>query len=309
MDFAPLPCEHAREWGFWMGFMVDETGPRDSTARPGNTVMRVTFWGTRGSIPCSGLSYLRYGGSTSCVELRCGDHLMVFDGGSGIRNLGEQLIDDPPGLIDIFLSHCHFDHVCGLPFFAPFHLGSVRLRLWGGRFDDGLTTEAMLASFMMPPFFPVTPDVFRAAIEYRDFRAGDTLHPATGIEVETVRLHHPQGATGYGVSYRGAKVCYLTDTEAGPGGLDPEFVRVARRADILIADSMFTDAELSACAGWGHQSWRQAIELADAAEVRTLVLFHHHPMHDDTFMDAVAREARAMRPDVIVARENLTLEV
>jgi phosphoribosyl 1,2-cyclic phosphodiesterase len=292
-----------------MALMVDETGSRSNRTKPGNSAMRVTFWGTRGSIPCSGLPYLRYGGNTSCVEVRCGDRLIVFDGGSGIRNLGEELIDNPPALIDIFLTHCHFDHVCGLPFFAPFHLGSVRLRLWGGRFDDGLSTEAMLATFMMPPFFPVTPTVFQADVEYRDFSAGEMLHPADGIDIATVPLHHPQGATGYCVTYAGSKVCYLTDTEAGPGGLDPVLVEATRGADILIVDSMFTDAELKACAGWGHQSWRQAVELANAAEVGTLVLFHHHPMHDDAFMDAIAREAQAMRTDVIVARENLTLEV
>lgn len=289
--------------------MVAQSRRAGDASRSDTSAMRVTFWGTRGSIPCSGRNYLRYGGNTSCVEVRCGEHLIILDGGSGIRNLGEALVADAPALIDIFLTHSHFDHVCGLPFFAPFHLPAVRLRLWGGHFQAGMTMQATLAAFMTPPFFPVTPSVFQATVEYRDFRTGDILHPGKGISVETVALHHPQGATGYCVAFQGRKVCYFTDTEALPDGPDPDHVEVARGADLLIVDAMFTDEELRACAGWGHQSWRQAIELADAAEVRTLVLFHHHPMHDDTFMDAVAREARAMRPDVIVARENLTLEV
>lgn len=289
--------------------MAEQTDRRAGKGSPGGAAMRVTFWGTRGSIPCSGPTYLRYGGNTACVEVRCGDHLIVLDGGSGIRNLGETLVDAPPELIDIFLTHGHFDHVCGLPFFAPFHLPSVNIRLWGGQFETGMTVQAMLAAFMTPPFFPVTPNVFRASVEYRDFKTGDSFEPVDGIKVTTVKLNHPQGATGYCISYKGAKVCYLTDTEAGPDGPDPDLVEASRGADILIVDSMFTDDELNACAGWGHQSWRQSVELANAAEAGKLVLFHHHPIHDDAFMDAVAREAGALRPDVFVAREHMTLEV
>ncbi len=292
-----------------MMFMAEQTDRRVREGDPDGAAMRVTFWGTRGSIPCSGLTYLRYGGNTACVEVRCGDHLIVLDGGSGIRNLGETLVETPPELIDIFLTHSHFDHVCGLPFFAPFHLPAVKLRLWGGQFETGMTVQAMLAAFMTPPFFPVTPNVFRASVEYCDFKTGDSFEPAESIKVTTVALHHPQGATGYCISYGGAKVCYLTDTEAGPNGPDPALVEVARGADILIVDSMFTDEELNACAGWGHQSWRQSVELADAAGAQKLVLFHHHPMHDDAFMDTVAREASALRRDVVVAHENMMLEV
>lgn len=271
------------------------------------SAIRLKFWGTRGSIPCSGASYLRYGGNTSCVEMRCGDHLLVFDGGSGLRDLGEALIEDPPAEVDLFLTHCHFDHICGLPFFAPLHIASTTVRLWAGHFENGMTTEAMFAAFMTPPFFPVTPKIFQANVEYRDFRAGEILAPHDGIEIRTIPLIHPQGATGYRVTYNGAVVCYLTDTEAGSGGWSDAMVEISRGADVLIVDSMFTDEELSSCEGWGHTSWRQSVDLANAADVGTLILFHHHPMHDDDFMDQVAADAAAARPGTLVARENMVI--
>lgn len=288
--------------------MIEHERRPDGQGAGEKPAIRLKFWGTRGSIPCSGAPYLRYGGNTACVEVRCGDHLIVLDGGTGIRDFGEALVDELPTQIDVLLTHCHFDHICGLPFFAPMHMEGLSLRLWAGHFENGMTTKTMLATFMRPPFFPVTPIVFRANIEYCDFRAGDTLSLHDDVTVRTVPLHHPQGATGYRIDHRGVSVCYLTDTAVGANGIDPRLIEIAGQADILIVDSMFTDEELSLCAEWGHASWRQSIEIADAAGAETLILFHHHPMHDDTEMDIIADEAAAVRPGTIVARQHMTFE-
>lgn len=288
--------------------MIDHERRSNGRGEGGGPGIRLKFWGTRGSVPCSGAPYLRYGGNTACVEVRCGDHLIVLDGGTGIRDFGETLIDTQPGHIDVLLSHCHFDHICGLPFFAPLHMDGMSLSLWAGHFENGMTTEAMLSSFMQPPFFPVTPSVFTATIEYCDFRAGDTLALQEDISVRTVPLDHPQGATGYRIDHAGTSVCYLTDTESGSSVVASSLIEIARGTDVLIMDSMFTDDELNACVGWGHTSWRQAVEIAEAAGAGTLVLFHHHPLHDDTHMDDIADQASAMRPGTVVAREHMTLE-
>jgi len=285
---------------------ADQQIPRAASRK---TTTSITFWGTRGSIPCGGSDYIRYGGNTACVELRCDEKLLIFDGGSGIRNLGNVLIESLPEKIDIFLTHCHFDHVCGLPFFAPFYMPSARICLWGGGFATGLTTKSMLAALMKSPFSPVTPSIFQAQVEYCDFCTGDVLYPGEGIKIKTVGLHHPQGATCYCVFHAGRKICYLTDTAIGPNGIDSNMIDAANGADILIIDSMFTDEEFDERTGWGHMSWRQAVALADAAEAHTLVLFHHHPKHNDIVMDEIAREAGRLRANVIVARENMTLKI
>jgi len=275
--------------------------------------IQLKFWGTRGSISCSGAEYTRYGGSTCCVEMRCGDALLIFDAGSGICGLGKVLADAPDNAnqkVDIFLSHCHFDHISGLPFFGPLYMASRQVNIWAGHFDNGMTTAAMLDAFMHPPFFPITPDVFKASLGFHDFRAGDTLNPGPQVTVRTALLHHPQGATGYRVEFGGKAVCYVTDTELGTNGIDNRIVDLVEGSDLLIYDTMFTDQELGMCHGWGHSSWRQGIALADKAGVKTLALFHHHPRHVDSIMDRIADDASALRPGgVIVSRDQMTIDI
>jgi phosphoribosyl 1,2-cyclic phosphodiesterase len=242
------------------------------------------------------------------VEVRCGEHILIFDGGSGLRDLGGALSRETHNKLHLFLSHSHFDHICGLPFFAPFFTPGLDVEVWAGHLQNGMTTHGMLETFMTPPFFPVTPSVFKARLRFRDFRAGDTLNPADGVVVRTIALNHPQGSTGYLVAHGGRSICYLTDTEAG-AAWDQRYVDFARGADVLIVDAMFTDEELALCVGWGHSSWRQAVELAERAKVGTLVLFHHHPMHDDEAMDAILAQAKALRPGTLAAHEHLTLDL
>lgn len=270
----------------------------------------VRFWGVRGSIPCSETGTQRYGGNTSCVEIRCGDHLLIFDAGSGMRHLGGTLGNGHGPLdIDLFLSHCHIDHLIGLPFFAPVFDEQRRIRLWAGGLRASGGLKSAIDKFMSFPLFPIGTDTTKGICAFNDFERGDVLHPRDGIAVRTVSLDHPGGATGYRVEYAGHAVCYVTDNDLGDGTLDPAIVALAKDAALVITDTTYTDAELPAHVGWGHSSWQQAVRLADAANVKTLCLFHHDPDHDDIFMDGIAAESAKARAGTIVAREGLTIEL
>jgi len=274
------------------------------------STMTVRFWGVRGSIACPGAATARYGGNTPCVELRCGERLLIFDGGTGLRALGDALAAVGRTIdADIFLSHCHHDHVAGLPFFSPFHAPENVFRLWAGNLLPTHRLENVMRTLMSPPLFPVTIDTFKANVSYRDFTAGETLAPCTGVMVRTAPLNHPDGATGYRVECGGHVVAYLTDNEMSAGVPDPRLVELARGADLAIYDCTFTDEEIGAKVGWGHSTWRQGLRLADLAGVTTLCLFHHAPEHDDGMMDKIATEAAALRPGTLVAREGAVIEL
>jgi phosphoribosyl 1,2-cyclic phosphodiesterase len=267
----------------------------------------VRFWGVRGSIPCPGPDTVRYGGNTSCVEIRCGGHLLIFDGGTGLRLAGGELMRaaEPP-VIDLFYSHTHFDHICGLPFFAPCYDAKSRIRIWAGHLN-GLRIETVIKKMMAAPLFPIPMGIFAAKIEFKDFAAGSTLKPYPGIRLETAPLNHPNGATGYRIEYRDKSVAYVTDTEHRPDGPDTNVLRLIDAADVVIYDATYTDAEYPAHRQWGHSTWEEGVRLANAARVGTLVIFHHDPGHDDAFMDRVATAAADARPGTIVAQEGLVL--
>ena len=222
----------------------------------------VRFWGVRGSIPCPGFGTARYGGNTSTLEIGCGGRVLVFDGGTGLRPLGQSLDKRGPLDTDLFFTHTHFDHVCGLPFFRPFFESGNRFRLWAGHLDGRhVTLKRVLSEFMMSPLFPVPPEIFHARIEYRDFRSGDTLRPAPGVTMKTAPLNHPDGATGYRVEYAGKSLCYLTDTEHVPGKPDRNILDLIAGADLVVYDCMYTDEEYPRYATWGHSTWQEGVRL------------------------------------------------
>lgn len=267
----------------------------------------VTFWGVRGSIACPGPETIRYGGDTSCLEVMCGDRRMVFDGGTGLRKLGNKLVRLGPGETDLFFTHTHFDHVCGLPFFVPMFIPGNTVRLWAGHLLPEHTLRQVLVEMMMAPLFPVPPDIFQADVSYNDYECGTVLAPGDGVTIRTGPLNHPNRATGYRIEFDGRVICYITDTEHFDGRIDEKIAALVQGADIMIYDSTYTDEEYPRFKGFGHSTWQEGVKLADAAQVKTLVIFHHDPNHNDDFMDAVARQAEAMRPGTIVAREGLTL--
>lgn len=273
-----------------------------------NPEFSVRFWGVRGSISAPGPQTARYGGNTSCVEMRCGRHVLIFDGGSGLRPLGAALVAEPdPADVDLFYSHTHLDHVIGLPFFAPCYNPRSRIRIWAGHLKPERGIEEVLETMMSPPLFPIPLGIFTARISFMDFSAGESLVPHPGVEVRTGPLNHPNRATGYRVEHGGKVVAYITDTEHRPGGRDPDVLHLVDHADLMIYDSTYTDREYPAHRNWGHSTWQEGIRLAEAAGVGRLVIYHHDPDHDDKFMDKIAAAAEKRRPGTVVAKEGLTL--
>ncbi len=273
----------------------------------GAAALSVRFWGVRGSIPCPGTAHARYGGNTSCLEVRCGPHLLIFDGGTGIRPLGETLAGNGPVEADIYLTHTHIDHISGLPFFRPGYQPGNEVRLWAGHLEAPHSLRTILNAMMTAPFFPVPVDVMKGCKICPDFKAGAVLQPKPGVRLKTAPLNHPNGATGYRIEFGGKSICYVTDTEHTDGGRDRSVLGLIDRADLFIYDTTYTEEEYPAYRGWGHSTWQEGVRLADAARVKTLVLFHHDPSHTDVVIDRIAAEAAQARPGTLVAREGVTL--
>jgi phosphoribosyl 1,2-cyclic phosphodiesterase len=268
----------------------------------------VRFWGVRGSISCPGPDTVRYGGNTSCLEMRCGDRTLIFDAGTGLRPLGAHLDALGPVEADLFFTHTHFDHICGLPFFSSAYAKTNKFRFWAGHLLPDHTLRYVLSEMMMAPLFPIPISVLGADISFHDFRSGETFNPGPGTTIKTAALNHPNGATGYRVEHAGKSICYVTDTEHVPGRPDQAVLGLIADADIVIYDSTYDDGEFAAHVGWGHSTWQEGIRLADAARVKQLVIFHHDPGHDDAEMDRIAAAAAKARPGTLVAREGMILK-
>lgn len=281
-----------------------------ATPRPADpkTDFFVRFWGVRGSIACPGPDYAKYGGNTSCLEVRCSGRLLIFDCGTGLRPLGNRLVADKrPIDADVFLTHTHIDHINGLPFFKPAFDARNRFIISAGHLDEAQGIRSVLGQMMAAPIFPIPLDVFAANITFRDFECGDVLTPRPGITIRTAPLNHPNAATAYRIEYGDKSIAYVTDTEHHIGEPDRAILTLIEGADIFIYDATYTDREYPRYTGWGHSTVEEGVRLANVAGVGTYVPFHHDPGHDDVCMDEIAMAAEKVRPGTIVAREGMVL--
>jgi len=272
----------------------------------------VQFWGVRGSIPTPGLHTVRYGGNTPCVEMQAGGKRLIFDGGTGLHVLGQSLLHQMPIEAHIFFTHSHWDHMQGFPFFTPGFVRGNDFHIYGAIAPDGSTVEQRLNDQMLHPNFPVPLQIMQANLDFYNVKAGEPIK-INDIIVETAPLNHPGEAVGYRVNWRDGAAVYITDTEHFPDRLDENVMWLSRNADILIYDSTYTDEEYHSPnlpkIGWGHSTWQEAVKIAKAANVKTLVIFHHDPAHDDEFLDRVGEEAAVQFPGALMAREGMVLQV
>jgi phosphoribosyl 1,2-cyclic phosphodiesterase len=273
---------------------------------------QIKFWGVRGSIPCPGSETVRYGGNTSCVEMQVGRERLIFDGGTGLRLLGQSLMAESPVKAHLFFTHSHWDHIQGFPFFIPAFIRGNTFNIYAVPSPNGATIKQTLHDQMLHPNFPVPLQIMRADLEFYNLEIGETLHYGD-VSVETRPLNHPGEAVGYRVNWQGLSAAYITDTEHFPDRLDDNVLALARQADVMIIDATYTDEEYNdpkySKVGWGHSTWQQAVKIAQAAQVKQLVLFHHDPAHNDDFLDRIGEEARKIFPETILAREGLSSEL
>lgn len=254
--------------------------------------MRIRIWGCRGSIPTPGAATLRYGGNTTCLEIRTGDgQIVVVDAGTGVRNLGSFLSRETDGArVRFFFTHSHWDHLAGFPFFQPAYSGSSSITFCSGPHAQDLL-KSCLTEQMRAPFFPVDFKFLKARFDFRCERPhGEPGHCCLGgLQVFPVPLSHPNGGYGYKFIERGKTFVYLTDNELGfrhEGGLNrEEYAAFCRGADLLFHDAQYTEEEYERTRGWGHSTYADATDLAIEAAVHRLGLFHHDPGRVDDDLD------------------------
>lgn len=288
----------------------------------------VRFWGVRGSIPTPGPRTRRYGGNTSCVEVRVGDTLMVFDAGTGMRELGVHLLKArlKELTVHLFLSHPHWDHIQGFPFFGPAYVNSTTMYVYGPKGDE--KNYQLLSGQMANAYFPVKFSDLGAKIVARSFN-GEVVK-AGDVKVKCFGQKHPGGSVGFRVESGDRSVVFATDSELDQMLIDPnivktdpealrelpdELVNAVRGADLLIADAQYTDQEYLTKVGWGHPRATTVVDLAVQAGVKQLALTHHDPMHSDRDVDLIVLECQeraeslGVELEVFGAREGITLKV
>lgn len=278
--------------------------------------MKIKFWGVRGSIPSPGLSTARYGGNTSCVSVHLGEEkILVLDAGTGIRELGKTLVS---GCVDIFvlLTHVHWDHIHGFPFFTPLYEKDRVVHVF--TYPPGKNAFDPLMGQMDGVHFPVGMDSLPS--KCRVITEDAVLFmPGHGFKLARVDANHPGGASGYRIENNGRSLVYLTDNELDPPyekrSTVDDLARFCRGADVLIHDAQYTDQDMPNMHGWGHSLVSQACNLAGAAGVKHLILFHHDPSRTDDQMDEIQESARAWfiqnnhRVMCTAAFEGMTLEL
>ncbi|NQV54456.1 MAG: MBL fold metallo-hydrolase [Rhodospirillales bacterium] len=269
--------------------------------------IRVKIWGCRGSIACPAPTHLKYGGNTTSLEIDVAGQKILLDCGTGIRNLGKQMMKSDMEHCHILLTHTHWDHINGFPFFSPAYDKNRRFDIMAGHLTGKGGIQNILETQMDNPMFPVPLDAMQAKLTFTDFVAGDVLDLSIGnkFTVRTAQLNHPNGATGYRVDCNGSSMCLITDTEHVPGQIDENILGLIEGSDLVIYDATYTEEEFPSKVGWGHSTWVEGVKLCKEAGAKRLGIFHHDPEHDDVFMDQIAIDAAKEWDGAFVIQENM----
>ena len=261
--------------------------------------MIIRCHGARGSIPVSGPEYIKYGGDTTCLEIRGkNDEIIIVDAGSGIRRLGNQLLEEGRFHYHLIFTHSHLDHILGFPFFKPLYHEKATVHLMGCPATQG-NMQKLLSKAMSAPLFPIQFDALLATIDYDvECRLGFQID---SIEIFPINLNHPNGGMGYKFVEDGKSFVFLTDNELGSkhrnGRSFEEYTEFSMDADLLIHDSEFTKEEYQITKGWGHSTYQDALRLAQKAHVKAFGLFHHNQNRSDRDQDRIVQECRSMNED------------
>ncbi len=271
--------------------------------------IRLKFWGVRGSIPTPGLENLAFGGNTPCIEVGLPNgEILIIDGGTGVRQLGLDLVKaakKKPLVLHFLMTHFHWDHLQGIPFFAPLYSAANEITFYSGR--PAAELQEILQGQMTGPYFPVGFNLLPAR---RNFEQVDSHGLKFGsASVRCFPLHHPQGAFGYRLESNGAVIVHASDREHGHAHLDSVLIEYAQDADVLIYDAQYTPEEYEQHRGWGHSTWLEGARVAQKARVKQLVLFHHDPAHNDETIARITEDARAEFKNVEAAREGWTIHL
>ena len=275
--------------------------------------MRMKFWGTRGSISTPGSETVRYGGNTPCIEVRLPNNdLIILDAGTGIRNLGERLIESGESInAFLLISHPHWDHIQGFPFFKPAFISGNEITIVGGE-TEKVTLQKMISDQMNKIYFPIQLNELKATLKFR--RVQEESFDVFDARVETIFVNHPSFSIGYRITHAGKTLVYISDNEpfdrrvaeamrnvdkvvldkytVSSGDPNERIFEFVRNADVLIHDATYTPEEYVNRVGWGHSHYLFTLKVAAEGNVKRLVLFHHDPAHNDDKVDDIVRKCQ-----------------
>lgn len=266
----------------------------------------IKVWGARGSIPTPSPKTVKYGGNTSCLEVLCGDQLLIFDAGTGIRELGINLKGKTELKANVFFSHLHWDHIQGFPFFSPLYGAGHEFNFYGERKSD-MSLENVLSQQMKYPFFPVPIPKSPSQLNFHEIKENQEI-TIGDIKVTSYRVNHPDGCLAYRIDYGNKSIVYSTDTEH-TDKIDKNILKAAENADIFIYDCNYTEEEYESRKGWGHSTWNEALKIVKEANAKKLIMWHHDPMHNDKFITELEKTVRKSFKNSVAAAEGLRIDL
>jgi ribonuclease Z len=269
----------------------------------------VRFWGVRGSIPTPGSDTVRYGGNTACVEVSVAGQRIIFDGGTGLRVLGKHLIkEQTPIHAHLFFTHTHWDRIQGFPFFVPAFIDGNCFDIYGAIAANGASIKQCLTDQMLRPNFFTPLQKMSSEMQFHNITAGSVISLAQDITVETIALNTHTSALGFRVSHAGRSLVYATDSDTS-GDTDPTLMYLAQSADVLIYGGHYSERTYPDIQAGAALAWERSLDLAQKAQVKEMVLFHHNPVHDDDYLDHIEMEMHNCCADLRLAREGMVLQL